>query len=119
MDIHWVIARRRHLAQRATKDAEFAESDHPRAPDGKFGSGGGKAKEGDLKQVTVKARPAFVSAFVQQHTTISAQEKYLASVPKEKLHTALKLSEGHIDPASTHVRQLIKKELDGRAGSGR
>jgi hypothetical protein len=41
VDIQWVIARRRHLAQQAARDAEFNESDHPRDDDGKFGSGSG------------------------------------------------------------------------------
>jgi hypothetical protein len=45
MDIQWVIARRRHLAQQAARDAEFNESDHPRDDDGKFASGGGSSQE--------------------------------------------------------------------------
>ena len=37
----------RHDAEEATReDAEFKESDHPRAEDGKFGSGGGSGKNG-------------------------------------------------------------------------
>lgn len=105
----------------AAKD-EFIESNHPRDSDGKFGSGSSKSpehKNDDVVTVKTATRHPFVTHFVQTHTTIKAQKEYLQTVPKEKLHTALKLAENHIDPASLHVKQLISKELDERAANGR
>lgn len=50
MNIQWVTARRRYLAQQGAKDAEFNESEHPRADDGKFGirSGSGSKSSKNL-----------------------------------------------------------------------
>lgn len=117
--ISYRVPYRADALSRAVLDAQFAESDHPRAPDGKFGAGAGGAsssgkKEDDLHTVKTVSRPTFVSTFLNEHNTISGQEKYLSTLGEEKLHTALRLSEGHIDPASTHVRQLISKELASR-----
>jgi hypothetical protein len=98
----------------------FNESDHPRATNGEFGAGGGKG-ESDLTSVTVASkRHPFVQSFLNQHQTIGAQKKHLETVPKEKLHTALKLIEksGDIQAGSLHVKQLIEKELDSRADRG-
>lgn len=119
-DIHWVIARRRHLAQLAVKDAAFNESDHPRAKNGEFGSGGGGSKGEPVRVNNTSKRHPFVSSFLNEHKSIKGQQEYLKTVPKEKLNTALKLIEksGDIEAGSVHVKKLIEKELDERASRG-
>lgn len=98
---------------------EFKESDHPRAANGEFGSGGGGARGLVSVKVTSKRHP-FVDTFLREHTSIAGQQKHLESVPTEKLHTALKLIEksGDIEAGSTHVKKLIERELDSRANRG-
>jgi hypothetical protein len=81
---------------KTVEDANFNESDHPRAENGKFGSGGG-GSSGAEKTKTSKA---------------SATSK-IQGMPSEKLHAALKTD---LDPG---IRKLVEKELDERANSGR
>lgn len=92
----------------------FNEGDHPRATNGQFGKGsGGPATEPVSVKQTI--RPQFVSKFLNDYTTISGQKNYIEGLPTEHLKKALQLSEGHIDPATTHVRQLIEGALKGRS----
>ena len=46
--------------------------------------------------------------------------EYLATVPNEELHTALRLigQTKDLSDASQHVKKLIEKELDERANRG-
>lgn len=116
-DIHWAIARRRHLAQQAAKDAEWQESDHPREHDGKFGSGGGAAKSpSELFTVQQPKRAPFVDAFLREHMTIAGQEKYLQSVPSEKLKKGIDLigQSKELSAGSQHVEKLMRAELKRR-----
>lgn len=118
LEQHYAVRRGKPYNQRCQAMDSFNETDHPRDSDGKFGSGSSSNTE-EPKSVKVKTRHPFVSDFLQRHTSIKSQEEYLKTVPKEKLNTALKITENHIDPASTHVRYLIEKELDNRANHGR
>lgn len=86
-----------HLARRA--DADFKEGDHPRAQDGKFGSGGGgKSASGGADKTKIGK---------------DALKSKLEGMSHEKLSGSLKNKD--VDPA---IKKLIEKELDDRANRG-
>lgn len=96
-------------------DAEFNESDHPRADNGQFGSGGG----GKADAPSAGKEHPFVGNFMKEHSSTAKQKAYLENVPKEKLHTALKLAKSSESENSKKVAKMIEKELDERAMSGK
>ncbi|MFP5276969.1 MAG: hypothetical protein ACLGPM_07630 [Acidobacteriota bacterium] len=98
-----------HIHLHQTRDA-FEETQHPRASNGEFSGSGSSSSRG-------KEHP-FVATFLKEHKSPSAQKQYLATVPKEKLHTALRLLEGGETENSKSVRKRIEKELDERADRG-
>lgn len=126
-DIHWSIARRRHLAklavEAAKKEAEkqaakdaFNESDHPRKDDGKFGSGGSAKAPAEPVSVQVAKRAPFVDAFLKEHTNTPAQEKAMREVSTEKLKKGIELiaKSKEQSAGSQHVEKLMKAELKRR-----
>ena len=96
-------------------DADWSEGDHPRAEDGKFGSGGGAGGGAHSKL-------PFVHAIVAQHGTKEKMRAHIETVPREKLNAALGYLERSGDPSNNHdmfLKKVIEKELDDRASSGR
>lgn len=77
------------------KADSFKESDHPRANDGKFGSGGSSSSE-------------------KTKTSVTALKGKLEGMSNDKLHASLK--NPNVDPA---IKKHIERELDDRASSGR
>lgn len=77
------------------KDADFKESDHPRANNGEFISGGGG------------------SGSAQTKITKAAATEKVQAASKESLHKAL--NNPNTDPK---IKKLIEKELDDRANRG-
>lgn len=91
---------------------EFNESDHPRAPDGKFGSGGGSATH-------VKSKLPFVKALYEAHGSREKIAKHLEGVPQDKLSKAYSFLNTHGDiTGDDHDREVasaVRQELDKRA----
>ncbi|MDE2021159.1 MAG: hypothetical protein KGJ13_12555 [Patescibacteria group bacterium] len=106
-------------------DARFEESKHPRDPEGKFGSGSGKApynaysKEGVRKLNETRAsKIPFVASVFKEHQTSANIREYLTTVPTEKLKTAQRLLDEHADKNDGEANSLnvwIDRELNNRA----
>jgi len=116
-------------------DAAWEEASHPRAEDGKFGSGSGSGgeKSSPSEPVAMKETKAapFVHEFTKKFNTLQggknvAGAEYLKGKETEHLKKALELIEktGDKGIGSTHVKNLIEEELKSResrkdsAGSG-
>ena len=105
-------------------DAQFNESDHPRDPVGKFGSGGGSPQNAYSKEGVRKLNEAqaskipFVAAAFKEHQTSAKIRAHLTTVPTEKLKTAERLLDEHADKSDGQANSLkiwISRELDARA----
>lgn len=114
-------------------DASFSESDHPRSPDGKFGSGGTgahggphhvihekgdprpKASEAEARMLGLTPKKPNESAPHAGKKAISAEAlgQKLKGMPKDKLEAALKNKD--IDPK---IRSHISRELTSRLIGG-
>jgi ADP-ribose pyrophosphatase YjhB (NUDIX family) len=113
-------------------DASFSETDHPRAPDGKFGSGGGstgpnhhvihekgdprpKASENEARMLGLsKTKPDDRSAHASKkpvsHEALTAKLKGMSTA---KLHAAAENKD--VDPL---IRAHVKREITSRLMAG-
>jgi hypothetical protein len=113
-----VVARALHAMQDWAKDA-FNESDHPRDPTGKFGAGSGSRIQEGMATVSFTETPPFVTHFLNRHISMGSGEKYLKTVPAEKLLTAKKLLSETRDRSTetSSVRRMVFNELKARGMS--
>jgi phage-related protein (TIGR01555 family) len=76
------------------------------------------AQKSETKPSAASGAHPFVGTFLKEHKSTTEQREHLSTVPKEKLHVALKLTEGKEDTDSKHVRKLVESELEERANRG-
>ena len=102
------------LNSQSTNDADFKEADHPRASNGQFGKGGGAEEPVTVSQ---PKRAPFVQSFLDEHRSIAAQERYMKTVPDDKLRKGIELIKrsGELSAGSQHVQKLMENELRSRA----
>jgi hypothetical protein len=86
----------------ARMDAEFHEADHPRDPDGKFGSGG-----------SGKSKAPFVNEFMKGSKNREQDLDRLSSMSDEKLKKALELlTKNNVnDDDAKYMKELIRDIL--------
>lgn len=94
-------------------DADFEESKHPRASDGKFGTGGDRSGP-----VTVQESkdPPFVTEFFENNRSVPKMEAYLKDKPTDHLQKARSFLD-RTDSKSDRVQNLkkfIDQELSNR-----
>jgi hypothetical protein len=90
----------------AKADAGFEESKHPRAEDGKFGSGGASSGGSSTSRAASTSKGNAAERTASARTEISKRTGYQLEVILKNPNT---------DPK---VKKLIEKELDERGGSG-